>query len=291
MFRNLGCPPRQTSPQNQQVFFKNNWSEVTVDSLPQEITWLSGAPGAGKGTNSEFISEICGYKAPTIVVSSLLELPEFKRIKDAGGIVDDAAVFKVLSAELAKPQYKRGVVVDGFPRTEQQAAWLSNLYQKISSNGNATKFNFVMLYVDEATSVSRQLFRGEDIRRQNNVRRNSGDFLLEERTTDVCGMAAKVRYQGFIEKYQAISQTLAANDLPFYVVDASASVESVRQNLASYLTPNSAQSSQMDLPVQHPLQKRAVRTQQTEFATLQHPFLSAFYASETPSATAQFNFA
>lgn len=40
------------------------------------------------------------------------------------------------------------------------------------------------------------------------IRRSSGGLLLEERATDLCSVAAKVRYQGFIDKYQAISQTL-----------------------------------------------------------------------------------
>lgn len=220
----------------------NNYAaglEVTAESLPQEITWLSGAPGAGKGTNSKFISEICGYKAPSIVVSSLLEQPEFKRIKDAGGIVDDASVFKLLTAELAKPQYRNGVVVDGFPRTQSQAEWLASLHRKLSSgNKKSPKFNFIMLNVDEETSIARQLARGAAIRAQNSIIKSTGGLLMEERATDICGIAAKVRYQGFIEKYEAISQTLAINQFSCHVVDAGASVESVRQSLKSYLTPS-----------------------------------------------------
>jgi len=213
-----------------------SFSEVCVEALPREITWLAGAPGAGKGTNSKFISEICGYSAPTIVVSSLLEQPEFKHIKDAGGIVDDAVVFKVLSQELAKPKYRNGVVVDGFPRTQQQAEWLASLYQKVSAKGSSIKFNFVMLYVNEEVSISRQLARGAAVRAQNSVIRNAGGLpLLEERATDLCGNSAKVRYQGFIDKYEAISQTLGAHEFPCYIVDASSTVEAVQEELVSCL--------------------------------------------------------
>jgi len=266
-------------------------SQITLEALPQEITWLSGAPGAGKGTNSKFISEICGYSAPTIVVSSLLEQPEFKHIKDAGGIVDDAAVFKVLSEELAKPKYRNGVVVDGFPRTPQQAEWLASLHQNLSSNNRpAPKFNFVMLYVNEETSVARQLARGEAVRAENSILKSIGGPLQEERATDLCGIAAKVRYQGFISKYQAISETLEGHQFNCSVVDASHSFDVVRNSLEKCLKNNNNNNN--NELMQPFLQSQLQHQQQQQKQQQQQQFVvSSLYSDAHMQHTSQLAFA
>jgi len=201
-------------------------------TFPREITWLAGAPGAGKGTNSSHIAQVRGYQAPTIVMSSLLESPECKRIKDAGGMVDDETVQRALLKELAKPEYRDGVVVDGFPRTEKQAAWLRSLHRTLSTPySTPTNFNFVMLFIDEEASVARQLSRGEVIRQLNLVRGANKLELLEERATDVSDVAARVRYSNFLQQFDAIN-TLSEH-FSLSVVDASAPIETVRQRISA----------------------------------------------------------
>jgi len=239
-------------------------SKVTLAAemmFPRKITWLAGAPGAGKGTNSVYVANTLGYTAPTIVMSSLLESPECKRIKDAGGMVDDEVVCKVLLEELAKPQYRQGVVVDGFPRTEKQAAWLKSLHKTLSADNSdaAPKFNFVMLHVGEEASIARQLSRGDVVRKQNAERAKSGLNLLELRATDTCANAARIRYRNFIDQYSAVAKHAAA--FPFSVVDASATVEVVQQRLQSSLvqqqnnnvqllpTSSAYIPAQLDMPV------------------------------------------
>jgi len=197
-------------------------------SFPREITWLAGAPGAGKGTNSTFVASARGYDAPTIVMSSLLESPECKRIKDAGGMVDDDVVFNALLQELANPQYKHGVVVDGFPRTEKQASMISKLHDSISA---PTTFNFVTLFIDEQASIARQLSRGDSIRKINMVRKSGGLAPLEERSTDTCENAARLRYSNFMQQYEAINKLSAR--FPLAIVDASAPIDTVRQRLSA----------------------------------------------------------
>jgi len=200
----------------------------TTTSFPREITWLAGAPGAGKGTNSTFVASARGYDAPTIVMSSLLESPECKRIKDAGGMVDDEFVFNALLKELAKPEYQRGVVVDGFPRTEKQAAMISKLHD---STTTPTTFNFVTLFIDEQASVARQLSRGDSIRKLNIVRKSGGLAPLEERATDTCEKAARLRYSNFLQSYEAINKL--SERFPLAIVDASAPIDTVRQRLSA----------------------------------------------------------
>jgi adenylate kinase len=46
-------------------------------------------------------------------MSSLLDTPQARKIKDAGGLVGDFEVVEMLFAELLKPQYQNGVLIDG----------------------------------------------------------------------------------------------------------------------------------------------------------------------------------
>jgi len=209
------------------------WSIPVATTFPREITWLAGAPGAGKGTNSTFVAKSRGYTAPTIVMSSLLENPECKRIKDAGGMVDDETVQRALLEELAKPEYKDGVVVDGFPRTEKQAEWLRSLHSTLATPFSPVNFNFVMLFIDEEASVARQLSRGDMMRKLNSVRSANGMTLLEERATDVSDAAARVRYNNFVQQYDAVNKL--SEHFPLSVVDASAPIETVRQRIFATL--------------------------------------------------------
>jgi len=223
--------PRRASWNPDTQTTRRNSGAPTI-AFPREITWLAGAPGAGKGTNSSHIAQARGYQAPTIVMSSLLENPECKRIKDAGGMVDDETVQRALLKELAKPEYRDGVVVDGFPRTEKQAQWLHSLHQTMSPNSKPN-FNFVMLFIEEEASVSRQLSRGEVIRKLNLVRSASGLEPLEERATDTSDVHARVRYANFVEQYEAINKL--SDHFPLSIVDASAPIEIVRQHISSTL--------------------------------------------------------
>ena len=85
--------------------------------FPKEIILLGGAPGAGKGTQTQFISEARGLTCPPIVISDLLTTPEMQKIKAQGGMVGDKEVLTVLLRKLLEPMYRDGVVLDGFPRT------------------------------------------------------------------------------------------------------------------------------------------------------------------------------
>lgn len=77
--------------------------------------------GAGKGTNTNFIMKERHLTAKPIVVSDLLDSPEARAAKAAGGMVGDLEVVQALLRELMDEKYRSGVVVDGFPRTKVQA--------------------------------------------------------------------------------------------------------------------------------------------------------------------------
>ena len=97
-------------------------AEIGRDNLrfPKELILLGGAPGAGKGTQTEFVLRTRGLDCPSIVVSSLLNTPAMRKIKDSGGLVGDREVMGLVFRELLKPEYRDGAVLDGFPRTQMQ---------------------------------------------------------------------------------------------------------------------------------------------------------------------------
>ena len=72
------------------IIFNSVWAsledELGEENLrfPKEIFWLNGAPGAGKGTNTDFIMQYRDLTAPPLVVSGLLKSPEAQKMKDAG---------------------------------------------------------------------------------------------------------------------------------------------------------------------------------------------------------------
>ncbi len=119
------------------LIFKDVWRALEKEfgrenlRFPKEIILLGGAPGAGKGTNTEFILEARGLTCPPIVVSGLLDSPEAQRIKDAGMMVGDREVLAILLRELLKPEYADGCILDGFPRTEVQVDALKQLVTKM----------------------------------------------------------------------------------------------------------------------------------------------------------------
>ncbi len=70
-----------------------------------------------------FIMSQRGLTAEPLEVSSLLRGPEVDAIKARGGLVGDRIVVELVLRALLAPQYKKGVIVDGFPRTSVQV-WL-----------------------------------------------------------------------------------------------------------------------------------------------------------------------
>ena len=93
---------------------------------------LLGAPGAGKGTQAELISEKLGI--PTISTGNMLreamangsELG--KRVKqqmDGGSLVSDEIIMELIRERIAQPDCKNGFILDGVPRTLSQAEAMS----------------------------------------------------------------------------------------------------------------------------------------------------------------------
>jgi len=94
---------------------------------------LLGAPGAGKGTQAQYLTE--KYDIPQISTGDMLraavkastELGRIaKKIMDEGGLVSDELIINLVKERIAEDDCKEGFLFDGFPRTIPQAQALKD---------------------------------------------------------------------------------------------------------------------------------------------------------------------
>ena len=207
-----------------QMIFNSVWDALQTEHgrenmrFPKEIILLGGAPGSGKGTNTEYICKVRDIQAPPIVVSSLLDTEEMTALKNQGHMVGDREVVDILFRKILDPIYREGVVLDGFPRTKVQVECIKMLYDKMISLRREYQdsdykvhfkqpiYHIMVLFVDEAESIARQLTRGREIIAHNEgVKRTGSGELREERPTDTNEELARNRYRTFKEKtYDAL---------------------------------------------------------------------------------------
>ena len=95
---------------------------------------LFGPPGAGKGTQAEIL--INNYDIVQISTGDMLREEvkletdlgkAAKLIMEKGDLVSDEIIISMIEKRIMKPDCKNGFILDGFPRTFQQAIDLDNI--------------------------------------------------------------------------------------------------------------------------------------------------------------------
>ncbi|MGH8510628.1 MAG: nucleoside monophosphate kinase, partial [Gammaproteobacteria bacterium] len=93
---------------------------------------LLGAPGAGKGTQAEFICR--RFDIPKVSTGDMLRAAvaagtplgqEARKVMEAGGLVSDEIILGLVRERIAEPDCTHGFLLDGFPRTIPQAEGLN----------------------------------------------------------------------------------------------------------------------------------------------------------------------
>lgn len=129
-----------------------------ADVKAPAVLILLGPPGAGKGTQARMLEEAFGLVQ--LSTGDLLRAAvaagtdagkQAQSVMQAGGLVSDEIVLAILKDRMADADTKRGVILDGFPRTAGQAEALDGLLASTGQRVNSV----ISMEVEDAPMIAR----------------------------------------------------------------------------------------------------------------------------------------
>jgi len=126
---------------------------------------LLGPPGAGKGTQADAITHALGI--PQVSTGDIIRAAiknqtphglEFKKYAEAGALVPDNLVEALVESRLTEPDCQPGFLLDGFPRTVEQAEWLDRMLPRYGRSLG----HVLLIDVDDAVILERIVGRATD---------------------------------------------------------------------------------------------------------------------------------
>lgn len=212
---------------------------------------LLGAPGAGKGTQADFICE--RFSIPQISTGDMLRAAvragtplglEAKQVMEAGELVSDGLILDLVKERIAQDDCRRGYLFDGFPRTLAQA--------KLMQEEGIAVDCVVEVVVDDSEIIKR--LSGRRVHpgsgrvyhvafnppKQPDIDDETGEALIQR--ADDQEETVKKRLQVYREQtaplidYYGAMADAGGEQAPAYVrLDGLGSVEQVKENLAAAL--------------------------------------------------------
>lgn len=144
----------------------NNYiNEEKRQDMKTELIFL-GPPACGKGTQTTMLAEY--LKLPHIDTGSLLraeikaETPagiEAKFFIDKGNLVPVELVSRIIRNRLQQDDCKNGYILDGFPRSLEQAEQLTIINDEINKNNSDVRFMAIYFDIDTNILVKRIINR------------------------------------------------------------------------------------------------------------------------------------
>ena len=181
---------------------------------------IFGPPGAGKGTQSNFIVE--KFKFYQLSTGDLLRKEvksksklgiEISSIINSGSLVSDEIVSKLIANYLSNDKYKNKLIFDGYPRNLKQANNLDNLLKK-----NNQKISIVL-----NLSVSLETVK----------KRISERKILEKRKDDEEAIAIK-RYETYEENIKPVIDFYKRSNL-LRVVNGEGSIAEINSEISAII--------------------------------------------------------
>ena len=182
---------------------------------------LFGKPGAGKGTQAEFLKE--KYNLTHLSTGDIFRFniknetalgQLAKTYMDAGDLVPDSVTIQMLESEVDKNPHSAGFLFDGFPRTIAQAEALDAFLATKNQHINAT----IALEANDEILVQRLLERGK----------TSG------RVDDQDEDKIRNRYQEYNEKTAPL-MAYYSNQGKFYAVDGIGQIQEITLRLSAVI--------------------------------------------------------
>jgi adenylate kinase len=182
---------------------------------------LFGKPGAGKGTQAEFLKE--KYNLTHLSTGDIFryniknetELGKLaKTFMDKGDLVPDEVTIKMLESEVDKNTHSAGFLFDGFPRTLAQAAALDVFLQSKNQKITAT----IALEAEDEILIKRLLERGKTSGRP--------DDQDEEKIRN--------RYQEYNEKTAPLMQYYKTQN-KFHAVNGIGTIQEITERLSKVI--------------------------------------------------------
>jgi adenylate kinase len=209
---------------------------------------LLGPPGAGKGTQAQFITE--QYGVPQISTGDMLRAAvkaetemglQVKQVMDSGGLVSDDIIIGIVKERIAQDDCANGFLFDGFPRTIPQAEALQaagvaiDTVLEIAVDDEEIVTRMSGRRVHEASGrVYHTVFNPPKVE---NIDDESGEPLSqrEDDTEETVRKRLDVYHQQ-TKPLVGFYQSLTGDDAPNYVaIEGVGTVEEIRQKIVTAL--------------------------------------------------------
>jgi len=119
------------------VVFDEYFRRIKCKKFPERRLVMFGPPGSGKGTQAPKLSDEycwCHLSTGDVLRSEIKKGSELGKkvqgIMAAGQLVPDDVVIDIIKETMTTPECKRGLVLDGFPRTMEQAKKLDDMFRR-----------------------------------------------------------------------------------------------------------------------------------------------------------------
>lgn len=132
---------------------------IQIPDKQGKIIVLLGPPGAGKGTLAEKLVKRNGFQH--ISTGEMIRKSDDKELKDLiakGKFVPDKTMVKILKDKLSTLDFEKGIILDGFPRTLDQAHKLDSILGKLGLGLSSA----VYLNINSETAKERLAKRSEE---------------------------------------------------------------------------------------------------------------------------------